>query len=310
MAVLDKIGLLPLVYDQPHERGAHVVELATSWLRRYGREPFFLWLHLYDVHEPYDPPDGFLDPRDVALPGSRFLEAIVAGAAEPTELDVKRLRRLYAGEVRYVDHVLGDLWATMKELGLDERTCLILTADHGEELLDHARNIGHARFLYRSVCHVPLVFCNVPLRGRAVHSVPDIVRGVDLMPTILDLFGLETPEEVQGESLVPLMTGNDRSIGYAASETYREDGSLFKLSLVEGTRHLITGPGGGDVELYDLGGDPGELENLAEASPDAPVPFERRLKRWRETNPKQSARDVPLLNPADIKRLTALGYLR
>jgi arylsulfatase A-like enzyme len=154
LAVLERTQLLSLIYDQPHRRGGHVIELASSWLRRYSGEPFFLWIHLYDVHEPYSPPAGFVDP---AIAGARYPEAVAEGRADPTEANIERLRGLYSGEVRYVDYLLGELWGLLQRLGSTEGTCLVVTSDHGEELLDHGSNVGHARFLYRSVCHVPLI---------------------------------------------------------------------------------------------------------------------------------------------------------
>jgi arylsulfatase A-like enzyme len=130
------------------------------------------------------------------------------------------------------------------------------------------------------------------------------------MPTILDLLGLEIPEEIQGESLLPLLEDGKPSTDYAVSETYQERGSLFKLSLIEGTRHLISGSGPGEEELFDLARDPGEARNLAAESPGPLAALERRLERWTETTPVRNVQDSMKLKAEDIEALKALGYLQ
>jgi len=160
-----------------------------DWLRTRAREPFFLFLHTYQVHDPYVPPRGYLGlfPDDVQTSGKRH----------EAEL------RAYEQEARYTDDVLASLLDTLEAEGLAENTLVVVTSDHGESFGEHLV-VGHGFSIHDEEILVPLV-----MRGPGVTTVGRRVEAqvglVDLVPTLLDLVGLDVPEMVQGESFAALL---------------------------------------------------------------------------------------------------------
>jgi len=214
-----------------------VVDEALAWLREPRADPFFLWVHLYDPHTPYTPPEPYL---------SRYEG------------------RPYLGEIAYTDAQLGRLLA-----GLDEttraRTFIVLASDHGEGLGDH-EEIEHGFFVYEEAIRVPLII-STPYED--LHGVrrAELVSLVDVMPTVLEMMRLPIPESVQGESMVPLLGSREhpwREVVYAESYYPRLHFGWSELKTVRGERYkLIMSP---EPELYDLEADPGEGVNVADSN--------------------------------------------
>ncbi|MBD3872782.1 MAG: sulfatase-like hydrolase/transferase [Acidobacteria bacterium] len=142
------------------------------WLDERGRpSPFFLWLHLYDPHDPYTPPEPY---------ASRYP------------------RQPYNAEVAFTDSLVGRFREALEARGLLDRSLVILTADHGEGLGDHGERF-HGFFVYETTIHVPLII-RFPHAARAGTVAADPVSHVDLMPTILDAVGLPVPDDLEGPS--------------------------------------------------------------------------------------------------------------
>lgn len=159
-----------------------------EWLERHRAEPFFLFLHTYQVHEPYEPPPG-------------YVEQVASGHGADR---VATENALYDGEIRYTDDVLATFLAALETHGLDENTLVVLTADHGQHFGEHG-TFGHGLTLWEPVLHVPLL-----LRGPDVPAgarVGDPVGLIDVLPTVLELLGVSSPRDIQGRSLVPKLRG-------------------------------------------------------------------------------------------------------
>src|ERR1700681_750806 len=163
-------------YKTVERRAGDVVQHALAWLSQLQNGPFFLWVHLYDAHDPYDPPEPFK---------ARF-------ASQP-----------YDGEIAYADSAVGKLLDEIRKHGLYDETLIAVMADHGESLGAHGENT-HGIFLYDETLHVPLLF-KLPASHAAGKRIDARVRLVDVAPTILQEAGLPVPKEMQGESLSPLM---------------------------------------------------------------------------------------------------------
>ncbi|HXV63424.1 MAG TPA: sulfatase-like hydrolase/transferase [Vicinamibacteria bacterium] len=227
----EKIGL-----DTVQRPGGEVVDEALLWMDGVKEQPFFSWIHLYDVHTPWEPPEPFL---------SRY-------RAAP-----------YDGEIAYVDSLMGRLFDWIEQSGLTDDTVVVFIGDHGESLGQHAENT-HGYFIYDATMHVPFVI-KTPYRqvGRG-RRVAAQVRSVDLMPTLLELVGLPVPETVQGESLVSLLTGESEDLGllaYGESFYPRNHYGWSELkSIRDGSYHFIDAP---RPELFDVASDPGQRTNLA-----------------------------------------------
>ncbi len=260
------------------ERSAEkVTRPAAEWMRA-ASAPWFAWVHLYDPHEPYAPPEPF---------ASKY-------ASAP-----------YEGEVAYADAALGRLLEDLRAAGRLDRTLVVVTADHGEALGDHGERT-HGLFAYESTLRVPLIFwCSGRIEPRVLEQPAALV---DVAPTILDLLGISWPK-TDGQSLRARIAGAEGSAETAAA-TYFEalNANLTRnwaplTGVVAGSLKLIDLP---VPELYDLRADPGETQNLYARRPDDA----RRLEQMLDA---AAASDTPSpgakVDSDTAARLRSLGYV-
>jgi arylsulfatase A-like enzyme/Flp pilus assembly protein TadD len=208
-----------------------VIESALEWLIT-RRSPWFLWIHCWDPHTPYDPP-------------------------EPFKTQYKD--HLYEGEVAYVDLVLGKLFDYMKERKFLDSTLIIFTGDHGESLGEHGEET-HGFFAYNSSLWIPLIISSPETEsGR----VDDYVSHVDIFPTVCDMLGIEKPSFLQGSSLLPAIKGKklpERPIYFESLYPYYSRGWAPLKGFILKQKKFIDSP---IPEIYDLNHDFDELENHA-----------------------------------------------
>jgi choline-sulfatase len=215
-------------------RGMQVVEHAEAWLNSHPTGPHFVWVHLYDPHDPYEPPAPY----------------------SQTYKD-----HLYDGEIAYADSGLAAFIAYLKKHGEYQNSVVIVVGDHGEGLGEHHEDT-HGIFLYDSTTHVPLII-RLPAGMSAGKVVGAQVRTLDLLPTVLDLAGAPAPGKLDGQSLKPYLAASDATsrivlgqtdyplrFGWAPLRSVRTEGFKF----IEAPR----------PELFDLRSDPGERENRYE----------------------------------------------
>jgi arylsulfatase A-like enzyme/Flp pilus assembly protein TadD len=236
--------------------------------------PFFAWIHLYDPHEPYQPPEPHR---------SRY-------AADP-----------YTGEVAYVDSALGAFLERLRAAGALADTLVIVTSDHGESLGEHGERT-HGLFAYNATLSVPLIIWTADRLRPAVVSSP--ARLVDVMPTVLDLLGVETPP-VEGRSLRPAFDGSvlpETPSYFEAMNANLTRGWAPLRGVISGMAKLIDLP---IPELYDLAADPGESRNLYASQRDRARALESTLDTWQTASPTSSAP----VDPDAAARLRALGYV-
>ncbi|MEM7582829.1 MAG: sulfatase-like hydrolase/transferase [Acidobacteriota bacterium] len=268
-------------YDE--RPAGHVNDAILPWLRERGGKPFFAWLHYWDPHEPH-----------IALPPYNQLFA-----HDP-----------YQGEIAYADESLGALLRELDELGELERTLIVMTADHGEGRNEH-REVTHAFLAYDTTIHVPLI---VKVPGReGGRRIPERVGTVDIVPTILDLLGLEGPNELQGRSLVELM--NDRGASAQNRRPYYSESMSPRLSHGFGElRAFFLGPWkyvhGPRPELFHIVDDPKELNDLAAERPEELQRMETALVSFLADHASSDAADATYEASEETRqRLAALGYL-
>jgi arylsulfatase A-like enzyme len=267
-------------YQAIERRGGEVVAHALTWLAAHREEPFFIWVHLYDAHDPYDPPEPYK---------SKY-------ASTP-----------YDGEIAYEDSAVGKLLGQLHTLGLFDGTLIAVMADHGEALGDHGETT-HGIFLYDETIHVPLLF-KLP-QERAAGTRVDARAGlVDVLPTILQAVGIAIPREVQGESLLDMLkpaTSHDRP-AYAESDyPHRTFGWSSLRSLRTGKYLFVEAP---RKELYDQTADPKADHNLASASVAVTNTLGSQLDVFRQKT--STAKEAPKVapDPGLQERLNALGYV-
>ena len=259
-------------------RGDVTVDDALAWLDTVDeRRPFFLWVHLFDPHGPYAPPpphdasyyEG--DPRDPAVntmdQATGIAEYLLPSLEGITDLQWPVAQ--YKGEVAYTDLQVGRLLDGVVERDLDEDTVVVVVADHGESLTEHGYYFNHGAHLYEPSMHVPLTIV-APGSVRPGTTVDKVVENIDLLPTILELLYRPVPEGLPGQSLVPLMQGDDVGDGQALTICFDREANREKGAFMRYRRLGIRRAGlsfiyreEGPEEIYDLQHDPDELENLA-----------------------------------------------
>ncbi|MBI4278779.1 MAG: sulfatase [Armatimonadetes bacterium] len=193
---------------------AQTMTTAAHWLQRnYRRERFLLYVDAFDPHEPWDPPQWYVDLYDPGYHGEEVIYPAYGRCDYLTERELQHVRALYAGEVTLVDRWAGALLRTIESLGLLDTTCVIFLSDHGLYFGEHGfigKGIMDDRTfkavpLYEEVIQIPMMIRVPGMRGR--HRSETLAQPVDILPTILDLAGIDRPPVVQGRSLVPALRG-------------------------------------------------------------------------------------------------------
>ncbi|HLQ23289.1 MAG TPA: tetratricopeptide repeat protein [Gemmatimonadales bacterium] len=280
----DRFQAVHKIGDLSERKGDETTRLARDWLDEHKQQPFFLFVHFYDPHEPYEPPEPF---------ASKW-------SAHP-----------YEGEVAFADYCVGQVLEKLRQLGLYDDTLIVITGDHGEMLGEHGE-LNHGFFIYEGALRVPLVM-RVP-RAPAVSRQLDVpVSLIDIAPTIVSLVGAPVPKEVQGVDLSPWLAGRGAGGGaralYAETVTptrYYGASSLLGV-IVDGWKYIETTR----PELYDLRSDPAEAVNLLAREPARADALGRTLvailaAAGRAPGP---APEPAALDEASRQRLAALGYL-
>jgi arylsulfatase A-like enzyme len=234
--------------------------------------PFFLYVDTFDPHEPWDPPQHYVDLYDPGYRGEEVIYPAYAASGFMTDAEERHARALYAGEVTMVDRWLGKLLQRVDDLGLRETTAVLFVADHGFFHGEHGWwGKGRAPF-YDVLNHIPFLARIPGVAGGRRNDA--FVQPVDLMPTILDLAGVPAPDTCHGSSLLPLVRGTTpanwrsdavSSTCFGPAAQRRQPGSTT-LVTPEWT-YLYLG-GVGVAELYDARNDPAQRHNLAPERPD------------------------------------------
>jgi arylsulfatase A-like enzyme/Flp pilus assembly protein TadD len=262
-------------------RGEVTLGYALEWLGQQQGGPFFLWFHLWDAHDPYNPPEPFR---------SRFPKAP------------------YNGGIAYVDATVGKLLDYLRKQGLYDNTLIAVAADHGESLGDHGE-LTHSIFLYDATIHVPMLL-KLPGNRFVGQRVSSAASLVDLAPTVLEALGQTPPPAMQGRSLLPLI-GNphpgDRPSFATGDHSERSFGWSALVSVRMGSKLYVRAP---SPELYDLASDPGAKTNLYPGNHAAAVRFaiqvDNFVKRM-STGAPQALQDG--LDEKSREKLSALGYV-
>ncbi len=253
--------------------------LALDWLARRRGEPFFLFLHYLDTHTPYQVPGAFakrfIDNSYQGPVGLTFNDITGTWQGRYKQPDRQRIIDLYDGTIRYTDRQIGMLIEKLKELGLYDRSLIIVTADHGEELWDHGR-FFHGQSLFDELLRVPLIV-KLPHQERGGTRISSLARLVDVTPSIGAL--MEHAAGLQHGALAD-SGWNGRPLPAMINSKEKEDRTLFatvsraepnappRHAVRTGRYKYILTMSTGQEQLFDLATDPGEKHNIAEQSPE------------------------------------------
>jgi arylsulfatase A-like enzyme/Flp pilus assembly protein TadD len=271
--------------------GGETNRYALQWLEKQKDERFFMFLHYFDPHREYDPPERYK---------SMFPNRGETNGLIPTGL--------YAGEIAYTDYCIGQVVKKLKDLELYESSLIIVTSDHGEMLLEHGE-FTHSYYIYQSAVKVPMLF-KLPGRTRA-RAIKDTAGLIDIVPTVCGLLGLEPPAQVQGKDLS----------GYFWNKNFDMKDRLFYCESMTPTKYHAN-PLLGVIskrwkyikttrsELYNLSKDPQEEVNLITQQLQQGRILEDELAQiLKQASSTQTLDSIQALDAENLKRLESLGYV-
>lgn len=301
---------------RPYPRGENVVEKGIAWLGRRDERPSFLYLHFMDAHAPYAPPPPWNRFFPAAYVEDGRSDVALSTAFMKTE-DPEERKALFEHNstmfdncLRYVDTQLGLLFDYLENEGLLDETLLVVHSDHGEEFLDHG-NVGHKGTLYDEQLRITLLLHYPPLvrAGR----ISNLVRQIDVMPTLLDVLQLSPPYPLDGTSFLPLLEGQrEKPLDYVV-------GTIYKSYYVRSRKwKWIDSPNFDSRRLFDLESDPDETENRCSDLPElcsrpdkvlADYVQGRASERMEISSTGQSRPVEGEVSDETVRQLKALGYL-
>lgn len=314
-------------FQQPGMEIEHINNVVLPWIRNHADMRFFLWVHYMDPHGPYQPPapfDSMFEPERYPVP----VPELEVGTHNRGYRKIPRYQSVigstrlqdyiarYDGEIRYWDHHFEAVLRELDRLNLSGTTAVIVTADHGESLVEHEYYFEHGAFLYDQGLHIP---CLINLPGTTGNR---LVGGqcslLDIAPTVLELFHADPLPEAMGASLVPCLTGRvphlaNRPVAIRSSEpTLREYASRGYTDGIE--KYIVyDDPTSRKPEFFNLETDTLESRNTASGT--------RWLKKrkiestWRGCQPdlpanlREPKRAPELLNHQEVQILESLGYI-
>jgi arylsulfatase A-like enzyme/Flp pilus assembly protein TadD len=279
-------------YKSVERRAEDVANRALGWLSRHQQRPFFIWLHFYDAHDPYDPPEPFKTHY----------------ASAP-----------YDGEIAYTDSIVGSFVEVLRKHGLYQNSVIAIAADHGEAFGEHGEE-RHGMFLYDETIHVPLLL-KLPADRLGGKRVEERVALAEVAPTLLEAAGIPAPATMQARSLFPLI---EMAKIDAAKSAARDKGKTPERSVYSETNYGHRAFGWSELrswrtgkylyvqapkqELYDQSSDPDAVKNLAPAAKAVADTLESQLADFQQKT--SSIRTEPTkLDPTQAEKLRALGYL-
>ncbi|MGC8601737.1 MAG: sulfatase [Thermoprotei archaeon] len=284
---------LQLVYAE------EVNHYALEWLKEHYREDFYMFIHYWDPHSPYEPPEQYREMfyrGDYRDPNNHSMDALKATPlwqfhkwwvekVAPGVTDVDYIRALYDGEIRRVDDAFGQLVEELKELKIYDETMLVVTADHGESIYDHGVYFDHAD-VYQNIIRVPLI-----IRYPGVFpakTVDGLVQNIDVTRTVLDIAKVQHPP-YEGINLLEVARGEakPRDTAFSDQAVWTIKRTMIKAEGRHLYKLIVTYDPGfwpvPDREVYDLSSDPKETKNLAESNKRLLDDLELELRRWEDS---------------------------
>ena len=364
VAFTGKLSNLHQGYEELHEAASinrepdygsktarEYVDRATGWIERHQDTPFFMYLHVFDPHARYEPrpryntawadaagkekheADRAKAIKDLRRSGSLpHREDLEKAGIDPKEW-VKYEEGWYDGSIRGMDAELGRFMQRLEELGLKDDILFAFVSDHGDEFQEHG-GMWHGHTTYAELNQVPLVLYRPGVVPAGV-QVKETVRNIDLMPTLLDLSGLELPEYAQGQSLAPLIAATQAGgdvLASAAQKGWAPEAAVTeKKSHPDGENpkdfesygliahgfkivHNVKGRGEKpEFELYDHAADPKDLNDVAAANPDMLEKLKTELQSWHnmvQQNQLPTDASPEAMSPDEADRLRSLGYIQ
>lgn len=294
-------------------------KLVFNWLEQNqnNEKPFFLFLHCYTVHEPFNLPEPFASIyasnyqgqfKDVKLDNVLF-EKIHKKSLDYNSEDIDYIISQYDSGIRYYDENIGELLKKIEALKLTSNTIIILTSDHGQDFMEHG-TISH-RDIYDVGIHVPLIV-RAPYLLPNNKKIDTLVRSIDIFPTILDMLALLEKNNlaIEGNSLLPVMLGQDIGKEHPVYSLGADSNNRGRISLRTRNWKLIVTRNQNECELYNLKNDPGELINLVSIEKEQFKVLKQELDNYIRQSKSPIQKTKVALDEETVQRLKSLGYLQ
>jgi len=312
---------------------AEILPKVKKWLNKNKSKPFFLFIHCYDIHSPYNPPPPYNNIfHDFTYTGHLIPSLKNMGAARWNKLkvndeDLRHIMALYDGGIRYTDKKIGEFLSYLQYSGLEDQSLIIITSDHGEEFKEHGSFL-HWQLYYRPNLHVPLIM-RIPNYPKKEIKIKELVQSIDLLPTILEIAGLAPHPKAQGRSLLPLIKRNknffnrslwkafhlfkkDSIISFAETtiESFLEPflGKDRNISIITDDYQMIHDLKSQSTQLFNLKADPLAKNNIAKDHANISKRLLSQLEEVYSVTPPYKA-PIITLDEQTHEQLEALGYI-
>ncbi|HJS60073.1 MAG TPA: sulfatase [Vicinamibacteria bacterium] len=322
-----------------------IVDRLVAWLEAHRETPFFVYLHVFDPHSPYEPRPPYntmwadAARRDTHLEEEERLKAVIGdpflaerGMATREEMrkagidpdeHLRQHKDWYDGSIRGMDDEIARLLERMRGVGVADRTLFAFFADHGEEFQEHGR-MWHGQSVYGEMIRVPLVFAGPGILAQPARG--DVVQLVDVMPTLLEASGIAAPPGLQGRSLMPLLT-NGRSGAWTPRPAIAEKNAMApsgfpnaaeSLAIVDGewklVHNLVRPPDKPEHELYAFLKDPLDQKDVAREHPEIVARLAQALAAWRrgalQARLRPDSESTEGMTSEQLEKLRSLGYVQ
>jgi arylsulfatase A-like enzyme len=302
-------------------------QVVFKWLEKNGKKQFFIWLHYFDPHTPYTPPEKFknmytdknfdVDKYDDYDWEKEHYNPELKEVVLDEEI-VKHAVDLYDAEIRSMDEELGKLFDELRRLNVYEKSLIIVTADHGESF-EHGYYFDHGDRLYEGLIRVPFIL-KLPGRKWKGKKINTQVETVDIAPTVLEILSLNPLQGVEGKSLVGLMSKEEEEgaagrKNYAYSQTPYRGGYYFKAKELQSVRSndwkLIYDVRTKKYELFNLYEDPAEKNDVASSQIAARRELELALSKFDNAFRRRADRTEKVyMDQTTLKQIKSLGYVK
>lgn len=308
--------------DIKNNRASDNNKRVFEWVRKNHDNKFFLFVHYFDIHYPYDPPDGYAhmfhkDDYDGRIYGiGKSLDFL---QPQPTAEQISQTRALYDGEIAYTDDQFRRLISLLDDYKLMDRTIVVVFADHGEGFGEH-KLFAHGNSLYQELMHIPAMI-RFPGGDHAGKRIKGITRTIDILPTVLDYLEADTEEALQGVSLMPeIKSGVNRDLLFFsdgiryASCLRAGDWKMINNYIMEEEVIKLIGGRKPEYELYNLKDDPAESKIVTDENPEKVAELKEIIKKFWTINKKWKKGFVMgrsgEIDEDVLKGLRQLGYIK
>jgi len=319
------------VYHDQRIGAEGILPKAQHWLDENKSDSFFLFIHLFDIHSPYNPPPPYnsifhdFTYTGHLVPSSKNL---IIAQYDPLKLkddDLRHVIALYDGGIRYTDEKIGEFLSYLQNAGLYDQSLIIITSDHGEEFMEHD-NVLHWQLFYRPNLHVPLIV-HMPHYSRKGIRISELVQSIDLLPTIVESAQLPAYPAAQGRSFYPLIKREKNffnhflwqltrpfrkrtKVSFAETQLYKQNQyDALRCSVITDDGHQMTyNKEKNSLQLFNLKNDPLAQNNIAEGRNDITKHLLDRWEKLYDTRPVITAPTIDL-DEETQRQLEVLGYV-